>query len=127
MAGMKAETNQRNKNYIFMAAAEHPINVELELLKFLQQFPNNATSWSQATDEVRDICRAVRQTYNTVDLCLTADSPNGLQALNFYSFKQPSEWNTEGKKFIFGTLRKMSNKSKGVLMNQLKELLYGEE
>ena len=32
--------------------------------KFLEQFPTDATSWSQATDEIRDLSRASREMLN---------------------------------------------------------------
>ena len=35
--------------------------------KFLEQFPTDATSWRQATDEVRDLARASREMLDEYD------------------------------------------------------------
>ena len=35
--------------------------------KFLEQFPTNATSWSQATDEVYDLARTSREFLDEYD------------------------------------------------------------
>ena len=32
-----------------------------EIERFLEQFPTDATSWAQATDEVRDLARLARE------------------------------------------------------------------
>lgn len=49
-------------------------------------FPPDATCWSQATQEVRDLCAAARG-YAGID-----DD----QAVNFYELRTPSAYNTEG-------------------------------
>ena len=53
--------------------------------KFLEQFPTNATSWREATDEVRELARASREMLDeyddikveAVDFTATAHQPNG--------------------------------------------------
>lgn len=54
--------------------------------KLSEAFPKNATCWSQATDEVRDMCRAARETAGVPDA----------QALDFRALSTPAEWNTQG-------------------------------
>ena len=66
-------------------------HTELEHLMF-QQFPRTATSWSQATQEVMDMCRASR---------VLAGVPEN-HALDFRSFSTPAEHNTKG---IAGTIK----------------------
>jgi hypothetical protein len=73
----------------------------MTLTKFLSQFPNDATSWKNATDEVRDICRICRENIEEFDGIK-------LTAVDFRSFITPSKWNTKGKKFIANTITKMS-------------------
>lgn len=53
-----------------------------------QKFPGNATCWSQATDEIRDMAREAR-------LLLRHDDP-----LDFGAIKTPAEWNTRGTDYI---------------------------
>jgi len=90
--------------------------MKIAIEKFLSQFPDNATCWSQATDEVRDMAREARQIYNDLDLNVTEDEcldlGKGLQPLDFRSFNKPSEWNTQSKKFILDTFDKMSGQAK---------------
>ena len=61
--------------------------------KFLEQFPTNATSWVQATDEVRDLARASREMLNEYD-DVQVDS------IYFPFIKTPAEWNTRGREAI---------------------------
>lgn len=68
--------------------------VSSALLKKLmeEQFPPTTTSWSKATDEVRDMCREAR---------LLAGVDEAL-AVNFRQIDSPAEWNRLG---IAGTVR----------------------
>lgn len=50
------------------------------------QFPLKATCWSQATDEVRDMCRLAREMVGLPDD----------QAVDFRVIEYPSQWNTQG-------------------------------
>lgn len=67
--------------------------------KFLKQFPDNATCWSQATDEVRDIARWSREILEEKDGVIIAP-------LDFPSFT-PSEWNTHGKQYVLSNFDRM--------------------
>lgn len=67
---------------------------------FLAQFPNDADSWRDATDEIRDFTHEVRTSYNEYVLDTYEDGPGAIQSLNFRSFATPEEWNTEAKKQI---------------------------
>ena len=61
--------------------------------KFLEQFPTDATSWSQATDEIRDISRASREMLNEYD-------DIQVEAVDFTATRTPTEWNTLGRESI---------------------------
>lgn len=79
--------------------------------KFFGSFPRDATKWNQATDEMREAAKIVRETYNELQLNLTSDEVEdegkGIQSLNFRSFKTPSEWNSKAQAFIVVVWNKM--------------------
>lgn len=58
---------------------------KLELV-LAAEFSRKATCWSQATDEIRDMCREAR---NMAGL-------GEEHAVNFRALNTPSEWNTQG-------------------------------
>ena len=61
--------------------------------KFLEQFPTNATSWREATDEVRELARASREMLDEYD-------DINVEAVDFTATRTPSEWNTLGREAI---------------------------
>ena len=61
--------------------------------KFLEQFPIDATSWVQATDEVRDLARASREMLDEYD-------DIQVEAVDFTATRTPAEWNTLGRESI---------------------------
>ena len=61
--------------------------------KFLEQFPTDATSWVQATDEVRDLARASREMLDEYDDIKA-------EAVDFTATKTPAEWNTKAREAI---------------------------
>lgn len=86
-----------------------PKNIE----SFLSKFPDKANSWKVATDEIRDMARTAKELYNEHELDVYHDDEEkGLKPLNFRELKTPSEWNTQGKKYIREVYSKMSDKTK---------------
>ena len=61
--------------------------------KFLEQFPTDATSWVQATDEVRDLARASREMLDEYD-------DIKVEAVDFTAIRTPAEWNTRAREAI---------------------------
>ena len=61
--------------------------------KFLEQFPTDATSWVQATDEVRDLARASREMLEEYD-------DIKVEAVDFTTTRTPAEWNTKAREAI---------------------------
>ena len=61
--------------------------------RFLDKFPTNATSWREATDEVRDLARASREMLNEYDDIT-------VEAVDFTAIRTPAEWNTLGREAI---------------------------
>ena len=84
--------------------------------KLFAKFPRDATKWSQATDEPRELAKLARDLYNELDLDLTEDEieneGKGIQSLNFRSFKTPFEWNSKAQDFIVMVYNKMSPQTK---------------
>lgn len=103
----------------------HPAIAATE--KFLDQFPNDATSWTEATDEVRDLARLARETHTEIDFDGLHDewetNPDMPQPLDFRELKTPSEWNTKGKEYIMNTLKKMGDQALDLFYRELKD--YG--
>lgn len=85
------------------------------LLKYLELFPNDAKSWNQATDELRDIARMSRMTYLELD---EKDYP----ALDFKQLKTPAEWNTKSKSYIKEMYDRMSDKAKKEFLDNFEEI-----
>jgi hypothetical protein len=73
-----------------------------EALRAVMQahYPPNASCWSQATDEVRDLCRYARE-----DLGLPED-----QAVDFRVLKTPEAWNTIGVNGLVAFYRQMTTR-----------------
>ena len=61
--------------------------------KFLEQFPTDATSWVQATDEVLDLARASREMLDEYD-------DIQVEAVDFTATRTPAECNTLGRESI---------------------------
>jgi phytoene dehydrogenase-like protein len=94
-----------------------------KLKKFLAKFPDDAKSWDEATDEIRDMSRIAKEYYNDMDLDLLEDEDGALQPLNFRAFNTPSEWNTKGKEYILSTYAKMSNNTKDQFIDRFQKWL----
>ena len=61
--------------------------------KFLEQFPTDATSWKEATDEVRELARTSREMLDEYD-------DIKVEAVDFTAIRTPAEWNTLGREAI---------------------------
>ena len=69
--------------------------------RFLDKFPTNATSWREATDEVRDLARASREMLDEYD-DITVES------VDFTAIRTPAEWNTRAREAIMRNYDMMS-------------------
>jgi hypothetical protein len=98
---------------------DHPIHAKLD--KFLSQFPDNAKSWGQATDEIRDLARSAKEHINEYDLDVPADDAKAHKPLDFQKLSTPAEWNTKGKKYIKDAVAKMSDTAKNAFMKEHSE------
>ena len=84
------------------------------LEQFLSKFPNNTTSWAEATDEIRDIARTVKEYYNEYN------TPS-IEACDFRQLNTPSDWNTVGKEYILSVYSKLKGPAKEQFNNYLKD------
>jgi hypothetical protein len=69
---------------------------------FLAQFPDDATSWKQATDEVRDLARLAADFVSEYER-------TDINRLDFKTLKTPADWNSVGKAYIMAAISGMSN------------------
>lgn len=84
--------------------------------KLFAAFPADTNSWKFATDEMRDIAKFFRETYNEFH---QTETP--IQSLNFKSFTTPSEWNSESQKFIVDVWKKMNTATRSYTLKHLKQ------
>jgi hypothetical protein len=68
---------------------------------YLAKFPKDATSWADATDEIRDLSRESRELLEDCD-GITVES------VDFRACKTPAEWNTKGRDSIMANFDRMS-------------------
>lgn len=91
-----------------------------EIEKFLEQFPKNATSWAQATDDVRDLARESREHLENYEGVI-------VEPLNFRSFSTPAEWNTKGRDYIIANYERMQERTKKVYYERFRELFVNPD
>lgn len=82
--------------------------------KFLEQFPTDATSWRQATDEVRDLARASREMLDEYDGIK-------VEAVDFTAIKTPAEWNTLGRESIMLNYDMMSPRTQMLFFERFED------
>ena len=88
--------------------------------EFLERFPKNATCWSQATDEVRDMARTARELLEEYEGVI-------VEPVDFRAVKTPAEWNTKGREFILTNFDRMADTTKEQFYNYFREWFDGEE
>ncbi len=62
----------------------------------------DATCWSQATDEIREISRMSRILLEEIDGII-------VEAVDFRAIRTPAEWNRKGRESILANMEKMSS------------------
>ena len=74
---------------------------------FLEKFPRNATSWRDATDEIRDLAKTARE-------LVYEQNESYFEPVNFREIGKngtPAQWNTEGRAFIVKMVNKMNERT----------------
>ena len=74
--------------------------MKTKIEKFLEKFPKDATSWADATDEIRDLSRESREYLEECDGV-------EVEPVDFKACKTPAEWNTKGRESILANFDKM--------------------
>ena len=82
--------------------------------KFLEQFPTDATSWVQATDEVRDLARASREMLDEYD-------DIKVEAVDFTAIRTPAEWNTRAREAILRNYDMMRPRTQLLFFERFKD------
>lgn len=75
-------------------------------------YPPRAASWSQATDEVRDMSRMAREALELDDT----------HAVNFRLIDSPSEWNTQGIDSIICWFDQMNDTQRATYLARIQGL-----
>lgn len=95
-------------DFINESNSELPESVE----KFLAQFPDDSDSWADAGDELRDLCREIRELYNNYVVDVLEDDPKALKPLNFRKINSPQEWIKKSKDYIRTNFAKLNKEGK---------------
>lgn len=90
-----------------------------KLEQYLSLFPDNATNWIQASDEIKGLCRLVRTTYNEMVINVCEEDPASVPSLLFKDFKTPSRWNKESKKQIRSLWPKLKDNHQAFIISEL--------
>nr|DAZ61886.1 MAG TPA: hypothetical protein [Caudoviricetes sp.] len=79
--------------------------MKTKIEKFLAHFSKDATSWAQATDEVRDLARTSREYLADYDGVI-------VEPMDFKHISTPAEWNTKGRDYILANFDKMQERTR---------------
>lgn len=85
-----------------IAMATMPLSAQALRVMLSKEFPPNATSWGQATDEVRDLARYARESVGL----------GKERAVNFRKCDTPAKWNTQGINAIIKFYEMMNDEQK---------------
>lgn len=96
-------------------------NLIKKLDDYLDKFPDNAKTWSLATDEIRDMARMVKEYYNDqIDSIYSSNKlykkEKEMKALNFNAITSPSKWNRDGKEYIKKGFVKLDQRNRVFLL-----------
>jgi hypothetical protein len=88
--------------------------MKTKIENFLERFPKNATCWSDATDEIRDLSRTSREYLEELDEVT-------VEPVDFNACKTPSAWNTKGRASIIANFDKMRPATQERFYNRFRE------
>ena len=91
-----------------------------EIEQFLEQFPTDATSWAQATDEVRELARMAREHLEELEEVI-------VEPVDFRHAKTPAEWNSRGRAFILTCFDRMQGQTRRAFYERFKDWFGSEE
>lgn len=88
--------------------------MKTQIEKFLEGFPKDATSWADATDEIRDLSRWSRE-------LLEENDGVTVEPVDFKAIKTPAEWNTKGRESILANFDRMTPATQEAFYNEHRE------
>ena len=89
-----------------------------DLIKFLDNFDNNATSWRNATQEIMDISKISCEYLEEYDNIKVDPVDFGMISRT----KKPSDWNIEGKASVLNNFDKMSTNTQKNFLKEIEEM-----
>lgn len=84
-----------------------------DLMLYLEMFPDDALSWREATDEVREIAKTAREFIADYDGVK-------LEPFDFKNAASPAEFNKGGKEFITSVYLKMSEECREKFLEEVR-------
>lgn len=91
-----------------------------DLVRFLDNFDNNATSWRDATQEIMDISKVSREYLEEYDNIKV--DPVDFRMIS--RTKKPSDWNIEGKASVVNNFDKMSIITQKRFLKKIEEIFH---
>ncbi len=88
--------------------------MKTKIEKFLEKFSKDATSWGDATDEIRDLSRESRQFLEECDEVI-------VEPVDLKACKTHSEWNTKGRESILANFDRMHPETQQRFFNRFRE------
>lgn len=98
--------------------------LDFEIQRFLDKFPNNAKSWGQATDELSTLASEILDYYNEYVLDAVRGE-RGYVSFDARLFGTPSRHNTTLKAIIAKYYGKLSERHKDAIYDQYSEWFEG--
>lgn len=89
-----------------------------DLVRFLDNFDNNATSWRDATQEIMDVSRISSEYLEEYDNIKV--DPVDFRMIG--RTKKPSDWNIEGKASVLNNFDKMSSNTQKKFLKEIEEM-----
>lgn len=87
--------------------------------RFLASFPDDTDLWKDATDELMDIARKVRELYNDV-VAQASEGENGyVEAIDYSRFTYPGKRNKAYKDQILALFPKLPQEHKDEVMDEI--------
>lgn len=104
------------------AKKEATARKKIILTKFLKRFPEDTDMWKDATDELMDIAREVREAYN--DSINVVEGDDGyVEAIDWRSFTNPGKRNKAYRAQIIKLFPKLRTEQKDEIIQQIESIM----
>lgn len=88
--------------------------------KFLECFPQDAASWEQASEEIREMAHVARKLLEVYDGIT-------VEPVKFRAIETPAEWNTAGHRFILTGFDRMAEATRELFYDYFREWFDSRE